>query len=419
MKNSIKLQPDSVFQIPLFNYPKDFVFIVNNKEFEASHVVADLISSKISNLHQADPTLNKYEIKTHSKGDFQKILDLATFNQVDLLDSELPFFTEIVEDLYIKKIDLNIFQAEVTVENVVELIKRHEKLSYFYSEELSKEIDFLSENFYKLKNDQLKEITNFQEETIESIINNQNLTLNNEDQFLNFIFQLCLIDEKYCVMYEYVYFENISKENLGIFIKNIGFDNITHGTWESLIRRFISDGKSDMNLRKYVKVNEIPFTNHLNGIFNFFRETSNINDEVTISYSSFGGGLPSNLYSSISNDSKGFYTNNLKNSWICFEFVKHKIKPSYYTIKSQHNQKNCSHPKSWVIEGSNDLSSWVVLDKHTNCSLLNSSYSVHSFPISNDNDCEFKFLRIRQTERGWDGNFYFHICSIEFYGQII
>lgn len=42
------------------------------------------------------------------------------------------------------------------------------------------------------------------------------------------------------------------------------------------------------------------------------------------------------------------------NSWIKLDFKRHKIIPTDYTIRSFFRDKNGNHPKSWVIEVSND-----------------------------------------------------------------
>lgn len=45
MVNLIKLQTESILQVPLHNYPRDFTFIVNGELFPTSRFHADLLSS--------------------------------------------------------------------------------------------------------------------------------------------------------------------------------------------------------------------------------------------------------------------------------------------------------------------------------------------------------------------------------------
>ena len=62
------------------------------------------------------------------------------------------------------------------------------------------------------------------------------------------------------------------------------------------------------------------------------------------------------------NQNKYFRSKINQNNWI-FEFKENKIIPTNYPIKSYKNGKNGCHPKSWIIEGSNDNSKWEKLDE--------------------------------------------------------
>ena len=79
---SIKLQINSISNIRLDQYEKDFIFIVNGIKYETSKVVADLISPKILNFHISDPTINEITIDTHHKGDFQLFLNLQQLGTI-------------------------------------------------------------------------------------------------------------------------------------------------------------------------------------------------------------------------------------------------------------------------------------------------------------------------------------------------
>ena len=115
-----------------------------------------------------------------------------------------------------------------------------------------------------------------------------------------------------------------------------------------------------------------------------------------------------------------YQTRDITNSWMCFEFKKHQIIPSNYTIRS-YNSANHNHLKNWVFEGSTDNNNWIILDQQENNSFLNGSSLVHSFQISNKNldQQSFKYLRIRQTGQNWINQNYLMMNSIEFYGKLI
>ena len=114
------------------------------------------------------------------------------------------------------------------------------------------------------------------------------------------------------------------------------------------------------------------------------------------------------------------YTQNENNSWISFDFKKHMVIPTGYIIRSYHFTSH-SHLKTWVIEGSNDNTTWKILDSQQNNSYLNGCSFVHLFPISSNKDEEesFRYLRIKQTDASWANDYHLLINSIEFYGKII
>ena len=51
----------------------------------------------------------------------------------------------------------------------------------------------------------------------------------------------------------------------------------------------------------------------------------------------------------------------IKSNCFCFCFKNHQVIPTHYTIRTYGFDSN-SHPKSWIIEGSNDKISWVNFD---------------------------------------------------------
>ena len=84
MKDTIKLQTDSILHIPLDSYEQDFTFIVNGEEFRTNKIISHILSQKISKFHLSDPTIDTYSIKTNSKGDFSHFLNLINFKTSEI-----------------------------------------------------------------------------------------------------------------------------------------------------------------------------------------------------------------------------------------------------------------------------------------------------------------------------------------------
>lgn len=428
MNNSITLQTNSILQVPFSNYPKDFTFIDNGREFKTTKFCADLLSRKISKLHQIEPTNNEFSIKTKSKGDFQRFLDLLTFQQQNISDQDISFLTEIISILNTDNLDINFATVEISLENVIDLIKAHEQAPFFYSANLQQEIDFLSSHLYEMKEEQIARIPELSTDTIEEIISSDRLVLETEDQLLSLINHLLSKSSSYSTLYEHVHFTNVSDEAMKEFLSSFSIDLMTQGTWISISKRLIkeesfqfSESEKESRYQHPVVKEEIQFkgSNDLRGVFSYIRDHSNISEDVAVTQSSFGGG-DVNCLLNIESKSGSYSTQNSQNSWICFEFKKHRIIPKNYTIQ---NYNGLYNPRSWVIEASDDGSEWTKIDEQNDCENLKGREKIHTFTIPKMNVKNkvygFKFIRICYTNQNWNNDYRLKLRSIEFYGSLI
>ena len=92
-------------------------------------------------------------------------------------------------------------------------------------------------------------------------------------------------------------------------------------------------------------------------------------------------------------ESKGFASESIKNSWICIDFKEHRIISTGYSIRSIGKDvfTKVYFLKSWVIETSNDGITWVKIDEVKNSKLRSNSYPSSTsfflyFYILNDKD---------------------------------
>lgn len=409
MENSIQLQTASILQVPFSKYEKNFTFIVNNKEFRTSRLIADLLSPTISKIHINDPTMKEFCINTKSNGDFQKILDLIDFQRCQIESNNFDFFEEVFEQLGTTNIDFNFKFTEITNNNVIEMIKDHEN-KFFLTKQYSEEIDFLSANFSEIYQNQSEKLFSLSEYSLENILKNEKLILSNEDELLNFINELYKKNRHFAFLYEYVYFTNIETKTMEEFLSIFDDNDLTRGSWKSISKRLICEKQTNMKER---------YKSEFGGIFNFLKKNSNIKDEVNITYSSNAYNKdPFNLFE-YEDESKSFSTKSEKNAWICFEFKKHKIIPTQYTIRSINGgDSGYVHPVSWVIEYSDDSNNWEILSEENNTSVLNGRSLIHTFKIQNQKEHEIKFIRIRLTGKTPYGNDQLWISSIEFYGRL-
>lgn len=89
-----------------------------------------------------------------------------------------------------------------------------------------------------------------------------------------------------------------------------------------------------------------------------------------------------------------FYEENL---WLCNDFIKNKVRPSHYSIRSASHGSRNHNLKNWCFEGSNDQNTWKKLDSPSNEESLSENRASNLFEIKNQSDGDyFRYLRIRQ-----------------------
>lgn len=423
MAQSIKLQTSCILHVAFDKYEKDFTFNVNGSEYQTSKFVADILSTKIAQNRNIDPTINYISINTHSKGNFERFLQLQNFNdEICFSESEIEFIIELIEILGTENIELNITREENNVENALNHLLEDEKHPLFYKTEFVKDIEFVSKNFSEILSKQHDLFYKLSLSALESIINNENFQLeNDEDELLHFINELYLTNHAYSILYSFVCFSNVEVNNIEEFLNIFDFNDLNLGTWKSISNR-LKEKIINSNKKKQTKnkpLIDIEYSNiDFKGIINYFRTKSVLENEVKITCSSVQQHNIQKVLQTEFVQQNYFSTKNEPNSWICIEFKNHRIKPTSYTIRSNNWPSDNWHLRNWVVEGSNDSNEWEIIDEQKENSDLRGRNLVHTYHVHNKNDNSFKFIRIRQTGQNWYNNYYFGLNCIEFYGQI-
>lgn len=161
--------------------------------------------------------------------------------------------------------------------------------------------------------------------------------------------------------------------------------------------------------------------NNEEGIFETLRRMFNTNALVEngivhIDVSSSSWKDPTHL---IERDWSGYwYSGDEENSSITVEFLCCTVSIDAYSIKTYQGLYDGGHMQSWVLEGSNDGSHWIILDERRRDSSLNGQFKEGFFNIAHT--IQFKMLRITQTERNTFQKLRFNMIlkGIEFYGDI-
>jgi hypothetical protein len=108
-------------------------------------------------------------------------------------------------------------------------------------------------------------------------------------------------------------------------------------------------------------------------------------------------------------------TDNLPNSWICYDFKNMRINLTHYSIRTRCDN-NSDHLRSWTLEGSIDGQSWIEFDRRENDTSLNRQGAIVTFDISSSTDC--RYIRVRQLGKNSSGSDHLVINGIEFFGKV-
>ena len=94
-----------------------------------------------------------------------------------------------------------------------------------------------------------------------------------------------------------------------------------------------------------------------------------------------------------------FYADDSTEHTVCYDFKEKSIIPSGYSIRSRYNGGRGEYNiQSWVIETSNDGSSWTEIDRKQNCKDLDDRNVTKMYNVNTSSSC--RYIRLRQTGPG-------------------
>ena len=100
------------------------------------------------------------------------------------------------------------------------------------------------------------------------------------------------------------------------------------------------------------------------------------------------------------------------------KFMTRRVAPTHYSIRSCYDERGGRHPKSWVLEVSNDNSSWNIVDQRENNKDLNDKRVIRYFWIVCGSGGSFRFIRLRQTGKNHASSNLLCIASLEVFGTL-
>jgi hypothetical protein len=180
------------------------------------------------------------------------------------------------------------------------------------------------------------------------------------------------------------------------------------GELESRLKESIRSVRSRISLEKVA----LPITDSksLNGIISYLTEKHGSLDEKGIVATTAKSvvddyRIPRNVLA-LGRHSR-FLSRDEPDQWLVWDFGRLCVFPTDYAIESM-----CL--KSWIVEGSLDGESWTEMDRQTRNQDFRGAWNRQAFRMANP--LESRFIRLTQTEAGWENKHELSLSCCEFFG---
>ncbi|KAK8896688.1 hypothetical protein M9Y10_014602 [Tritrichomonas musculus] len=393
----------------------EFLFLLGQYGIKMHRFLAEFISPRVSSLHYSDPTSSilqldkvtneRIKFNTEINRELLEKLRLITLGESVDIDFEESQKLRILslflgnQEIFSKVNELfPVFTEDTNIDNCINNFEYNQYFKYFNipnSSSFSLSIDndqlikFISSHFYLIDPQKLQRLPL---PVLYAILNSDELKLRSEDSLLDFIDELFQYSEKVDIsekvlFYELVEFSSLSEMKFNEFIEKICEEEMTRQIWNKLKKCFFTNREvvgivkkeEERKLRyptRYEFIDKHKYTtveyanNRFNGIIARLGNgnPASVLDRgiINITSSPVYDNRSSFQLKNVVNFSDmdgSFHSKNTAYSWLTVDFKDRKVKPSFYSIRSNNwGPAGNFHPQSWRLDGSNDGESWTRLD---------------------------------------------------------
>jgi hypothetical protein len=418
------LSSSGLKNIPRANYPNDFTFVAGPTRLSCPSFVAEFLSPRICCLRWSDPTISEFVLHTPDRcGGFAAFLAIGQGMSLSVTSQNIDFLKSICHELENGDLASQLQSAdkfELTIENAIERLKWLE----FVLSDNSREVEFIATHFPDFPESEFSTLTL---ESLYSILSQPVLELESEDRLYAFICHRISSDPSYFSLFELVQFDFLSMDSLRDFIQLVTarFGYFTFSIWERVqvrLARSPAAGRTDTRHCRFDRT-DCPFIlgAPLTGIIARLSAECDGNVHkrrvvrVTAS-SERGSSYASSNVIDLSANTEWLSQGETPDQWLCYDFQGRTVEVTNYSIQSADVSGGSprNFPKSWVLEGSQDGSQWVVLDERTNNRDLKGQSQIASFLTSTRQVS--RLIRIRQTGPNHNNEPYFGFRALELFG---
>lgn len=409
METYILLSSNGLQNSSKLNLEQDFNFNVGTHQYKCSKVLASFISPKVSKLLLADFTITDFFIDHPDKNkEFNQIMSLMAGSALQVTNENKIYLFSIAVQLGNEEM-INFLMGNnnvITNDNVIQRIIFRYSNNFQYLDE----VKYLARHFEEFS---IENLRNLDVDVLNAVLNQDSLLIFNEDSLFEKIISL---GEQYYSLLDNIQIMYLTCNSISKFLSYLDFENISFHIWLSIINRlqlFVFPQPNPIrHSNTFILDDQYPF----NGIFAFMmaKYDGNIDDKGIVNITASSDPGNNMKFVSDSDWNSYWFSDNVPDSWIQFDFKEKSIIVTDYTLQSDGSDGN--YLLHWQLEGSNDGAAWEVIDKR-DTNDLNSFYKIKSYSCFLKKP--FKKIRLKQTGKNSSNQDYFHLASIEFFGELL
>lgn len=393
-----------------------FTFVLGNSRYSCHRSLAEFISPFVSRMVRVDRACNEFTIDLlYDPGCFHHILDLMNGKSINISPedaSNLMLYAEKLGNTELYGILRDTFKSKLTKETAIPFLLHQIDAGLKYDDEIT----FIASNLSDFTPENLAPIPL---KVLELIFSSPNLRIETEGDLYTLIRTLVTFNgSKYRVLYDYILYEYLTEAEINLFLSEISLSDVNEQLWDALSKRLRMKVSPHAQEEERHSEGTISFkTDPFAGIVSYLRELSgsnpSLNGLIDISYQ---GGNPycDKLFEP---GWKCYWSStNAPGQWLNFEFKKHQIYLTEYTLKSPNSKAGWNHMKSWVIEGSDDGITWCEMDRREDNNDLNGKNRVMTWKCQNPQ--RVRNVRLRQIGKNHHNADDIQLTNIEFFGRL-
>jgi hypothetical protein len=414
---SVALSAKGLCNIVPSSQTETFAFIVNGRRHECCRSLAQYLSPRVSRLHTFDPSINGLELDDFGFSNcipaLSALMDGEPIRVSPADACSLLLVAESLGNTELCGVIRGLAPSTVTLANAIPLFLRKERLGLDYGAE----VRFIASHFASFS---VQTLSSVPAPLLQAVLDSSDLRVEMESELFRTVQTLVASAGKdYQVLYENLLFEYLDEKDVVEFLAAVQFEDVGSSLWVALGRRLVQKvSRIDLSGVERFTKGTVPFVGDpFDGVASYLRKQAGGNPVtgglIGVSYST-GNSYCEKLFE---RDWKCYWSSeNAADQWLLFDFPKHQLYVTEYTLKSPNSKAGWNHLKSWLLEGSDDGETWEEIDRREGNNDLNGRSRVKTFACQQP--AKVRKLRLHQIGKNHRNADDIQLSGIEFFGRL-